>query len=151
MKQRVYIILLLSALANRSVAQDSSIFPKGEIATVNNHVGTVWLSELNTPDSTFKVSIAQAIFAPGARLDWHIHPGGQYLLITDGTGYYQERGKPVEIVRKGDVIKCLPGVEHWHGASPDSSFTYLRVTPTQNGKTVWLKRVTDTEYYSGKK
>jgi hypothetical protein len=46
----------------------------------------------------------------------------------------------------GDVIKCLPGVEHWHGASPKSDFAYIAVTPTQKGKTVWLKPVTDEEY-----
>ena len=61
-----------------------------------------------------------------------------------------ERGKPIQIVHKGDVIKCLPGVEHWHGASPQSSFAYIGTTPTQKGKTIWLKRVTDEEYKSVK-
>jgi hypothetical protein len=71
-----------------------------------------------------------------------MHPGGQILLILAGTGYYQERGKPIQIVHKGDVIKCLPGVEHWHDASPTAGFTYLATTPTQKGKTVWLEPVT---------
>ena len=136
-------MLLLSA---RSMAQEATIFPKGEISNANNHTGTVWLKELNEPDTILNISLAQATFAPGAKLDWHIHPAGQYLLITQGTGYYQERGKPIQIVHKGDVIKCLPGVEHWHGASPQSSFTYIGTTPTQKGKTIWLKRVTDAEY-----
>jgi len=30
-----------------------------------------------------------ATYGAGAKLDWHIHPGGQVLLITEGTGYYQ--------------------------------------------------------------
>ena len=136
-------MLLLSA---RSMAQEATIFPKGEISNANNHTGTVWLKELNEPDSILNISLAQATFAPGAKLDWHIHPAGQYLLIIEGTGYYQERGKSIQIVHKGDVIKCLPGVEHWHGASPESSFTYIGTTPTQKGKTIWLKRVTDEEY-----
>ena len=136
-------MLLLSA---RSMAQEATIFPKGEISNANNHTGTVWLKELNEPDSILNISLAQASFAPGAKLDWHIHPAGQYLLIIEGTGYYQERGKSIQIVHKGDVIKCLPGVEHWHGASPKSSFTYIGTTPTQKGKTIWLKRVTDAEY-----
>ncbi|HJW31677.1 MAG TPA: DUF4440 domain-containing protein, partial [Saprospiraceae bacterium] len=110
--------------------------------------GTVWLKELNVPDSLFNFSLAQATFAAGAKLDWHIHPGGQYLLITEGTGYYQERGMPVQIVHKGDVIKCLPGVEHWHGATPETTFGYIAATPIQKGKTIWLKRVTDEEYKS---
>jgi quercetin dioxygenase-like cupin family protein len=148
MKKAIYIMILLSAALSTAVmAQDASIFPKGEKSTVDNHTGTVWLNELNGPDSTFHYSIAVATFAPGAKLDWHIHPAGQILLITDGTGYYQEKGKPIQIVHKGDVIKCLPGVVHWHGASPETGFTYIATTPAQKGKTIWLQRVTDEEYH----
>ena len=147
MKQVLSLMILISAVLSTQVsAQDSAIFPKGEISSTDNHTGTVWLSELATPDSVLNFSLAQATFAPGAKLDWHIHPAGQYLLITAGAGYYQERGKPIQIVHKGDVIKCLPGVEHWHGAAPNSSFSYIGVTPAQKGKTIWLKRVTDEEY-----
>ena len=65
-------------------------FPKGELSTVKNHTGNIWL--------------------------------------------------------KGDVIKCAPGVEHWHGAAPNSGFAYIAVTPTQKGKTIWLEPVTDKDY-----
>lgn len=126
--------------------QDASIFPTGEKAANIHHVGDVWLTELAPADSTFTYSTAQAVFDVGARLDWHIHPGGQILLITDGIGYYQERGKQKQTVRKGDVVKCQPGVEHWHGATPHSRVTYLATSPAQNGKTIWLKRVTDQEW-----
>jgi quercetin dioxygenase-like cupin family protein len=108
-----------------------SVFPKGELSTAKNHTGNIWLSELNVGDSTFDPSIAMATYDAGAKLDWHIHPGGQVLLITEGTGFYQ-------------------GVEHWHGASPKSGFAYLAVTPTQKGKTIWLEPVTDKEYNSSK-
>jgi len=151
MKKIIYAVILFSAIfTTGAVAQDNPIFPKGEISKADNHTGIVWLTELNTPDSIFNLSLAQATFAPGAKLDWHIHPAGQYLLITDGTGYYQEKGNPIRIVHKGDVIKCLPGVEHWHGDSPQSSSTYIGTTPTPKGKTIWLKRVTDEEYQSVK-
>jgi len=150
MKQIGSAFLLLLALSKQAEAQKTSIFPKGEIATTDNHTGTVWLKELSEPDSVFTYSVATATFAPGAKLDWHAHPGGQILLITEGVGYYQERGKPKQTVQKGEVIKCLPGVEHWHGATPKSSFAYLATTPTQKGKTIWFKRVTDEEYRSSK-
>ena len=144
MKKAILVAALFVALTIGAKAQ--SIFPKGEISTVNNHTGTVWLTELNVADSVIDCNVAQATFAPAAKLDWHIHPLGQILMITDGTGYYQEKGKPVQIVHKGDIIKCLPGVEHWHGAAPHSSFAYIGVTPTTKGKTIWLQRVTDEEY-----
>ena len=146
MKHILYLIILSSGLFFKTNAQESSIFPKGEISTVDNHTGTVWLKELSEADSLFNYSIAFATFAPGAKLDWHIHPAGQVLLITEGTGYYQERGKAKQVVHKGDVIKCLPGVEHWHAAAPESGFSYIGATPTQKGKTIWLKRVSDEEY-----
>jgi 4-carboxymuconolactone decarboxylase len=152
MKKVLYLMTLIAAaLCNRAAAQDSPVFPKGEPGkNTDNYTGTVWLAELTTPDTIFNLSLAQATFAPGSKLDWHIHPAGQYLLITSGTGYYQEKGKPVQLVHKGDVIKCMPGVEHWHAASPESGFSYIGVTPTQKGKTIWKKRVTDEEYNSVK-
>lgn len=151
MKKAIHSIIFSGALCIHAAAQDASIFPKGEVSNTDNHTGTVWLSELNHVDSIFNLSLAQATFAPGAKLEWHLHPAGQYLLVTEGTGYYQERGKPIQIVHKGEVIKCLPGVEHWHGAAPNSSFAYIGVTPTQKGKTIWLKRVADEEYRSNTK
>ena len=123
-------------------------FPKGELTTDKHHAGNIWLNVLNVGDSTFDPSIAVATYGTGAKLDWHIHPGGQVLLITEGAGYYQERGKPARIVHKGDVIKCAAGVEHWHGALPNSSFAYIAVTPTQKGKTIWLEPVSDKDYDS---
>ena len=101
---------LLIAFSAQVMAQDSSVFPKGKVATVLQSHGTVWLTELSKSDEVFDFNLAQATFAPGAKLDWHIHPGGQILMITEGTGYYQEKGKPVQIVHKGDVLKCTPGV-----------------------------------------
>jgi quercetin dioxygenase-like cupin family protein len=146
----LFSILLSSVLSLETKAQDVPIFPRGEKAANVHHVGNVWLNELAAPDSVFQYSTSLATFDPNARLDWHQHPGGQILLITAGSGYYQEKGKPRQTVRKGDVIKCLPNVEHWHGATPESGVTYLASSPSQKGKTVWLQRVTDEEYTGSK-
>jgi quercetin dioxygenase-like cupin family protein len=136
---------LLFALESQAQTASSG-FPKGELSSAKNHTGNIWLSELSVGDSTFDPGIAMATYDAGAKLDWHMHPGGQVLLITEGSGFYQERGKPVQVVHKGDVIKCAPGTEHWHGAAPDSGFTYIAVTPTQKGKTVWLEPVSEQVY-----
>lgn len=102
--------------------------------------------ELHKEDSTFTYNIATASFPASKRLAWHYHPGGQVLIITDGVGYYQERGNPKKIVGKGKVIKCLPNVEHWHGASKDAGVTYIAVYSTKNGVTVWKEPVTENDY-----
>jgi 4-carboxymuconolactone decarboxylase len=148
MKQLLSIILFITSISLQSTAQQNSFFAKDEKAPNVHHTGDVWLKELNAADSIFNNSIAIAIFAAGARLNWHKHPGGQILMITDGEGYYQERGKPKQMVHKGEVIKCLPNVEHWHGATPTTGVTYIASSPTQKGKTIWLDKVTDEAYNS---
>lgn len=147
MKKALYLtVLLFVAITSTTFAQNTPIFPKGEKSPNVHHVGNVWLSELSAADSTFTYSTAVAIFDPGARLDWHTHPGGQILIITDGVGYYQEKGKEKQTVRMGDVVKCQPGIEHWHGATPESGVTYIATSPVLKGKTIWLHRVSDAEY-----
>jgi quercetin dioxygenase-like cupin family protein len=149
MKATKYIkFIVLMLLADRSIAQDSPLFAKGEKSPNVHHVGNVWLTELNAPDSVFAYGTSVAIFDAGARLDWHTHPGGQILIITDGVGYYQEKGKPKQTVGRGQVVKCSPGIEHWHGATQESGVTYIATSPSQKGKTIWLQRVTDAEYGS---
>lgn len=146
MKQVLYLILLSTALFTQAVAQDASIFTKDGAALSVNNTGNNTLVELNKADSIFTFNIAVASFPPGKKLDWHYHPGGQILVITQGIGYYQEKGKQKKIVHKGEVIKCLPGVEHWHGASIETGVTYMATSPAQKGPTVWLQKVTDEEY-----
>jgi len=141
-------LFLISTISTQLLAQESTIFPKGEKAPNVHHTGDVWLYHLSNADSTFDYNIAVATFAAGAKLDWHQHPAGQQLLIIDGTGYYQERGKPLQIVNKGDKVKCLPGVEHWHAATPEKGVTYLAITGNQ--RTVWLEPISEEMYKSQK-
>ena len=128
-----------------------TIFSTGQKITNNNFTGTAYLHQMVMSDSTNKVQVGNVTFEPGARSNWHYHPDGQILLITGGTGYYQEKGSPKKKIRKGDVVNCPPNIPHWHGASPDDKFIQVAITPTQNGSTVWLVPVTDEEYNSKKK
>lgn len=126
---------------------DDKIFPKGDPAPAEYFTGTVWVKPLVPNDSKLNCVIANVVFEPGARNVWHTHPGGQILIATDGTGYYQEKGKPIQLLRKGDIVKILPDVVHWHGASPDSEFTHIAINPnTEKGVVQWLQSVTDEEY-----
>src|ERR1700720_3576920 len=90
MRKRLLAVALavasLFSLPSPAQTADSG-FPKGELSAAKNHAGNIWLSELNVGDSTFDPSIAMATYDAGAKLDWHIHPGGQVLLITEGTGF----------------------------------------------------------------
>lgn len=131
------------------VPQNSDIlFSKGNRITNANFKGNAWLQPLADNDSTLGTQVGNVTFEPGARTNWHLHPGGQILLATGGTGYYQEKGSAKRLLRKGDVIKCPPNIPHWHGASPDDEFVQVAITITRNGPTVWLEPVKDEEYNS---
>jgi quercetin dioxygenase-like cupin family protein len=132
-------------------AEKELIFDRGDKIDSPNFTGDAWLNNLIMPDDENQNAVGSVTFAPGARTSWHSHPAGQIILAIDGIGYYQEEGKPVEIVHKGEVVKCPHNIPHWHGASPDSEFIQVAITGRENGPTVWLKPVTDEEYNSYKK
>jgi quercetin dioxygenase-like cupin family protein len=135
-----------------SVTDTGAIFPKGQRAPTTNFTGTVWVQQLIEPDSAFNIPVGYVTFEPGARSYWHSHAGGQVLLAMGGIGYFQERGKPIQILRKGDAVKCPPNVPHWHGASPTVGFMQVAITPnTTKGRVTWLQQVTDAEYNNVKK
>src|SRR5215213_381213 len=127
------------------------IFPKGKLGPAENFTGKAWATSLVASDTTYNTLVGNVYFEPGARSNWHIHPAGQILIITDGVGYHQIKGQPKQTIKKGDVIKCPPNVEHWHGASPDTGMQQLYILPkTEKGNVTWLQKVTDEEYNSSK-
>ncbi|TBW26399.1 DUF4440 domain-containing protein [Gramella sp. KN1008] len=144
-----YLILAISLFVPNFMAAQESIFPKGKKAPNVHHTGDIWLSHVFAADETFDFNIAQAVSAEGSKLNWHLHPKGQLLLITHGVGYYQEKGKEVQVVRPGDVVKCLPDVEHWHGATPDNPVTYIAISG--NASTKWTDTLTADTYNAIKK
>lgn len=90
------------------------------------------------------VGVSNITFTPGARTNWHIHHKGyQVLLVTSGTGWYQEAGKPAEKLVAGDCIEIREGVKHWHGAAQNSWFSHISITA---GQSEWLAPVSDEEY-----
>lgn len=127
----------------------SSVFPQGEEFRNGHFTGRVWLRMLSERDETFHCPIGHVTFEPGCRNSWHRHPGGQILLCTAGTGYFQERGKPIRMLHPGDTVCIAPGAQHWHGAAPDSWFSHLSIeTNAERGEAEWLEPVTDAEYSS---
>ena len=144
-------ILLIACNNNQKMEntkqQNEPVFPKGEKVVSENFTGNVWLNYLAETDTIHNVNIGSVTFEPGARTNWHYHKGGQILLVTEGKGQYQEKGKAIEIINKGDVVKCPPNIEHWHGATSKDTMTHIAIgTNTNIGGAVWLKAVTDEEY-----
>lgn len=135
------------SMEDSNKASANTIFPKGTKISSNNFTGTAWLKMLVTNDTIFNTSIGNVTFEPGTRTNWHYHPGGQILLVTNGIGRYQEKGKPVRKLHKGDIIKCEPNILHWHGAAPDSELSHVTIgTNPDKAAVVWLRPVLNEEY-----
>ena len=137
--------------SNKAGSELQAIFPKGEPGPADHFTGRAWNIGLVNDDTVYNTVVGNVYFEPGARSNWHMHPSGQILIITDGVGYYQEKGQPRRTMRKGDVIKCSPNVMHWHGASRDTGLLQMYILPkTENGIVQWLQPVTDEQYNNHK-
>lgn len=125
----------------------TEIFPKGERGSNDLFTGNAYPTALVDADSIYNTLVGNVYFEPGARSNWHSHPAGQILIITDGIGYHQMEGKEIEIIKKGNVVKCPPNVKHWHGASADVGLQQLYIIPnTEKGIVEWKEAVTDEQY-----
>jgi 4-carboxymuconolactone decarboxylase len=69
-----------------------------------------------------------ANFEPSGRTNRHTQKAGQILLVLEGRGLYQEKGKAIRALDKGNVILCSPDIKHWHGAPPESGMTHVAIT-----------------------
>ncbi len=129
--------------------EEMSMFPVGGAndAYAEYFVGQSYLNML----STEQVPIGNVTFEPGCRNNWHIHHadkgGGQILLVTSGSGWYQEWDKAPKSLKPGDVVHIPANVKHWHGAAADSWFQHLAVeVPGENCSTEWCEAVDYEDY-----
>ena len=99
------------------------IFGLGNPAS-EHFTGEAWNTMLSSmPEND--CNVYNVTFAPGTRNYWHAHAISQILLCTEGEGWYQ----------------------HWHGATAQSRFTHIGITPKLNeNTTLWGDPVTDEEY-----
>jgi quercetin dioxygenase-like cupin family protein len=132
-------------------SKEDLTFPIGMQIQSDTFTGEAYISPMIMNDTIYNFPQTNNItFAPGARSGWHSH-GGMVILATGGVGYYQEEGKPAQIIRKGDVIECPEGVRHWHGATPDSWFSQVVIydshyTPAEGVNTE--ETAVSDEYYA---
>jgi quercetin dioxygenase-like cupin family protein len=90
---------------------------------------------------------ATVTFEPGAHTNWHSHPLGQTLIVTQGHGFVQEWRHRAQPIGPGDTVWIAPGVKHWHGAGPEEAMTHVAITESLDGQTVtWMETVRVADY-----
>ncbi|MEO5564712.1 MAG: cupin domain-containing protein [Chitinophagaceae bacterium] len=125
----------------------TTLFPKGNKLSNDWFTGNAFLHLLLAKDKNNEFALGSVTFEPGARTHWHTHPKGQVLIVTEGEGFYQQKAKPAQALKKGDVVNIPENVEHWHGASANSQFVHIALTNYKGEENVvWLQPVSDEEY-----
>ncbi len=141
-----------AARANGTIREKGeTMFPKGTEFNAEGYTGTIYKNMLVEYESVFNCpEVDNYTMEAGARTDWHSHESGQLMIVTNGTGIYQEDGQQPRIVKAGDVIEAQPNVKHWHGAA-DEQFAYIAVNGNPDkDKVTWGDKITDEEYNSVK-
>lgn len=112
--------------------------------------GQVMATPLVAPQPGGRAALAMVTFQPGAHSNWHTHPGGQILYVTDGCGWTQREGGPVTLICKGDAAYVPAGVRHWHGATSTTAMSHLSIAEMVDGRNVdWLEPVGHEQYSAG--
>lgn len=88
-------------------------------------------------------SYIRILFPAGVRSSWHSHTWGQLLMIEEGIGLHQIRGRAIEEFHPGEPFWTPSGVEHWHGAHPEVDALQLTI---YEGSVNWLDATTDEQY-----
>ena len=118
-----------------------------QVGPADLFTGTALIYPLFDPSGARTFGAADVTFFPGARTNWHTHPAGQTLVVTEGVGWVQARGGERREIRAGDVVWTPPGVEHWHGGTADHAMTHTALQGAVDGEVVnWLGPVSDAEY-----
>jgi 4-carboxymuconolactone decarboxylase len=127
--------------------ESTDIFPKGQPLPSDWFTGNAFLTQLITKDHNHEFSAGCVTFEPNARTVWHTHPKGQVLIVIEGEGFYQEKGKPAQLLKKGVVVNIPENIEHWHGATATSIMVHIAITNYKDDVQVtWMKPVTEDEY-----
>jgi 4-carboxymuconolactone decarboxylase len=141
------ILVLASAAHAQTLAITRGAERDVREAPASNFTGVARVDMLFDSLVNADATAGSVAFEAGARTAWHVHPGGQTLIVTAGVGRVQRWGDAVEEIRTGDVVRIPPGQKHWHGAAPASAMTHIAITEPRGGTSVeWLEPVTDDQY-----
>jgi quercetin dioxygenase-like cupin family protein len=89
--------------------------------------GPVTRQVLLTPEASKDFNLGIVNFGPGARNKMHTHSSDQVLFVTSGKGIIATETEQ-QVIVPGDVVHIPSEEKHWHGATPDSSFSHIALT-----------------------
>ena len=135
--------LPIIGFAQNSEYHLSSYKDEGMKAPNTHYIGEAWLNGILRANGSLNYNMTKATFRANSTLDWHKHTTTQVLIVVEGEGYYQEKGKNPIRIKEGDVLKCDPDIEHWHASSKEKDVTYLAI---YSGETEWTEVLSQESY-----
>jgi quercetin dioxygenase-like cupin family protein len=113
-------MMMLKAIKLNEAPSEDTVGGIFECGTVN--VKTLIDKQLGAEE----IKAAIVTFSPGARTKLHVHDHEQVLYILSGKGIVANEHE--ELMAMPGMIFFIPaGEKHWHGATPESSFSHLYV------------------------
>ncbi len=79
---------------------------------------------LDSAESELRTNVVN--FDPGAVNVFHTHSVDQVLYVTEGEGIIATETEEVRVTA-GTFIVIPAGERHWHGATPDSTFSHIAI------------------------
>ena len=107
-------------------------------------VGRARAQRLGAAGDGVPVVVYRVEFEAGARTNWHVHSGAQWLLIIEGRIRIQQSGHATQDLAAGDGAMIAPGEKHWHGAVPGARGVHIAVNV--DATIEWLEQVSDEQY-----
>jgi quercetin dioxygenase-like cupin family protein len=151
MKRLAAIVSVAALSIATGAAQQLEITRNGARGTIRGpeqaYTGAAIANVLFGASAERPLTAVEVTFEPGARTAWHNHPAGQYLVVTSGVGWVQQRGGKKREIRPGDVVWTPPGVAHWHGATPTQAMSHLAIWQfVDGGGGELMEHVSDEDY-----
>ena len=145
------ITAISAASVEAETKTEQQVYKTGDLQSFegpdNLFTGTVNVKMLFPENDVANYSAAYVTFQPTARTAWHTHPAGQHMIVTKGVAMTGTRDGKVIHFHEGESVWCPPGIDHWHGATPEAAMTHLVITASKDGENViWKEKVTDKEY-----
>ena len=117
---RVLALAALSAVAN---AQQPGISPQPLVV----------FDDAALPGKEFRV--LRTTYAPSAENAKHYHTSHLVFYVLEGSGIWQEEGKPAVTLKAGDSLHARPGTVHSHrNASSSEKLVFLEFVIVDKGQ-----------------
>ncbi|HET8998045.1 MAG TPA: cupin domain-containing protein [bacterium] len=110
-KTSIWVLVLAVGIAIGALGSQVLSAPQQEF-TRNVLLKTVATGAQTSDGAPLDIYVIDETLIPGGQIPRHYHPGNQTFVVTQGTGVFQEDGKPSVELKPGTVVHMDPKKVH---------------------------------------